>query len=179
MYRGCDVPPIRARLLATKDVGDQRAIMMTAMQRLADEKRMEFHNRVYFSDKTIKAVVKLQPNRGDAIPNFASAWKGLSILACRPKTTAEIEEEREWSAAERQTAATHMFPEALQLEKGDSCMPTGDYDQLKKNMLMFTLWNTILCGEWCDFANKLNELNQVLLIPSMGGMDHKFTALFC
>ena len=62
VYRECDVPPIWARLLTTKDVGDQRRIMMAAMNKPADAKRMEFDNRVYFSNKTIEAVLKLQPN---------------------------------------------------------------------------------------------------------------------
>ena len=100
VYTECDVPPIWARLLTTKDMGDQRAIMMAAMNQLADAMRMEFDNRVYFSDKTAEAVVKLQPNPGDAIPNFASAGKRLSILACRPKTMAEMEDEGERAAAE-------------------------------------------------------------------------------
>ena len=146
MYRECDVPPIWARLLTTKDVGDQSAIMMAAMNQLADAKRMEFDNRVYFSYRTIEAVVKLQPNPGDAIPNFASAGKGLSILACRMKTTAEIEDERERVAAERKTAAMLMLLEALQLKKGESRMPAREYDQLRKNLSMFMLWNAILRG---------------------------------
>ena len=61
---------------------------------------MDFDNRVYFSDKTVEAIVKLQANPGDSIPNFASAGKGLSMLACRPKTSQEIKEEQARSAAE-------------------------------------------------------------------------------
>ena len=98
--------PYWARLLATKDTGDHRAIIMAAMSKLAEEARMEFDNRVYFSEKTVDAVVKLQPNPGDAILNFESAGKGLSILACRPKSTAKIETEKEKAAAEKQTQAT-------------------------------------------------------------------------
>jgi hypothetical protein len=140
---------------------------------------MDFDNRVYLSDKTIDAVVKLQPNPGDAIPNFDSAGKGLSILACRPKTTAEIESERERSAAEKKTTATRTLPEALQLEKGDSRVPAATYDQLRKNVSMFALWNQVLWGARCDFAKKLEEIYQVLLLPSVSGMEHKFTPTLC
>jgi hypothetical protein len=179
VYQEGKVPPIWARLLATKDTGDQRAIIMSAMTRLADAKRMDFDNRVYLSDKTIDAVVKLQPNPGDAIPNFDSAGKGLSILACRPKTTAEIESERERSAAEKKTTATRTLPEALQLKKGDSRVPAATYDQLRKNVSMFALWNQVLWGARCDFAKKLVEIYQVLLLPSVSGMEHKFTPTLC
>jgi hypothetical protein len=152
---------------------------MAAMSKLAEEARMEFDNRVYFSDKTVDAVVKLQPNPGDAIPNFESAGKGLSILACRPKSTAEIEREKETAAAEKQTKATRTLPEALQLEKGDSRLPASTFDQLKKNVSMFTLWNKVLWGGRCDFARKLEEIYQVMLLPAVSGMDHKFTPTLC
>jgi hypothetical protein len=152
---------------------------MAAMRKLADEARMEFDDRVYFSDKTIDAIVKLQPNPGDAIPNFESAGKGLSILACRPKSTAEIESEKETAAAEKQTKATRTLPEALQLEKGDNRLPATTFDQLKKNISMFTLWNKVLWGGRCDFARKLEEIYQVMLLPAVSGMDHKFTPTLC
>ena len=140
---------------------------------------MEFDNRFYFFNKAIKLVVKLQPNPGDAIPNFVLAGKGLSILVCRPKTMVEIEDEHERAAVEWQTVAIHMLPEALQLEKGNNHMPAGDYDQLNKNLSMFMLWNAILLGDWFGFVKRLQELYQVLLIPSMSGMDHEFTAMLC
>lgn len=179
VFQECDVPPIWARLLATKETGDHRAVIMAAMSKVADDARMEFDNRVYFSDKTVDAVVKLQPNPGDAIPNFESAGKGLSMLACRPKSTAEIEMEKEKAAAEKQTKATRTLPEALQLEKGDSRLPATTFDQLKKNLSMFTLWNKVLWGGRCDFATKLEEIYQVMLLPAVSGMDHKFTPMLC
>lgn len=107
---------------------------------------MDFNNRVYFSDKTIKALVKLQANLGDTIPTFMSAGKGLSILACQPKTSQGIEEEEEKAAPEKLTVSIWRLAEALQLEKGDVCTPPGDYEQLKNCISMYTLLNLVLWG---------------------------------
>jgi hypothetical protein len=64
--RGGGVPQIWARLLGTKETKNQWAVIMSEMERLADDKRMDFDAGVYFSDKTIDSLMKLEPNPGDA-----------------------------------------------------------------------------------------------------------------
>ena len=137
--RECNVPPIWARLLTTKDTGNQRTLIMAVMQQLSNDKWMDFDNRVYFSDKTVVAIIKLQTNSGESIPMFTSAGKGLSILACQPKTSLEVEEELEHAEAEWWTRLTRALTEQLQLEKGYMQTPLNDYEQLRKCISMFTL----------------------------------------
>ena len=109
------------------------------MQWLSEDKRMDFDNRVYFSDKTVEAIIKLQTNPGESIPMFTSAGKGLSILACQPKTSQEVEEELEHAEAEWWTRLTRILTEPLQLEKGYMQTPLNNYEQLRKCISMFTL----------------------------------------
>jgi hypothetical protein len=78
--------------------------------------------------------------------NVATATKGLSILASRPKTTVEIENERMQSEVERLTRATRTLAEVLQLKKGDMRAPSRTFDELKRCISMFTLLN-LVCGE--------------------------------
>jgi hypothetical protein len=61
VFRECDVPPIRARLLTIKGGRDQRAIIMVAMQHLSEDRQMDFNNKVYFSDKTIESQKSSKP----------------------------------------------------------------------------------------------------------------------
>jgi len=44
---------------------------------------------------------------------------------------------------------------------------------------MFTLLNVVLWGEKCDFAKKLEEIYQLLLLDSVSGMEYKFMPMFC
>ena len=66
-------------------------------------KDMEVDKGVFFREKTAKAIMDMQPNPSEVIPSLESATKLLSILACRPNTTTEIEHEHAREQAEKET----------------------------------------------------------------------------
>jgi len=55
----------------------------------------------------------MQLNPGEGISTYSSAAKRISILACHPNTAGEIEREKEWEKAEKDTKTMCSYGEAL------------------------------------------------------------------
>ena len=63
----------------------------------------------FFTKQTVKDTVGLNFNPGEAVPTFASAQWGISILTCRPKLATEVETIKDFEEARRATAHTAQF----------------------------------------------------------------------
>ena len=50
---------------------------------------MGVRSSIYLEQETVKAIVELRLNPGEGVAHLALASKGLTILACRARTTAE------------------------------------------------------------------------------------------
>ncbi len=63
----------------------------------------------FFTEQTVKDIVGLNFDPGEAVPTFASVQRGISILTCQPKLAQEVESIKDFEEARRATAHTAQF----------------------------------------------------------------------
>ena len=60
---------------------------MAQITRWAHECHIPIDSSVYLEGKTIKAIMELKFNLGEGLAHLSLADKGLSIMACRSRTS--------------------------------------------------------------------------------------------
>ncbi len=83
------------------------------MNQWAYDRCIQINQSIYLKQETIKAIVELLFNPGEGVAHLASASKGLTILACRARTTAETEKVREQEHALSAVENTHQLEDLL------------------------------------------------------------------
>jgi hypothetical protein len=63
----------------------------------------------FFTEQILKNIVGLNFNPGEAVPTFALAQWGISILTCRPKSAQEVESIKDFEEAGHATVHTAQF----------------------------------------------------------------------
>ena len=71
--------------------------------------------------------MELTFNPGEGVARLSLADKGLSIMACRIRTSAETEQIREREEALSATENTWQLDELLRLSKGVTRAPAGNF----------------------------------------------------
>jgi hypothetical protein len=104
----------------------QRQIM-ARMLRWAHDQRIPIDTSVYIEGTMIKAIIKLKFNPGEGVAHLSSADKGLSIMACRARTSAETERIWEREEALSATKTTRQLDELLRLSKGSTRAPVDNF----------------------------------------------------
>jgi hypothetical protein len=72
---------------------------MAWMTQWARNCHIPINSSVYLEGTTIKAIMELMFNPGEGVAHLSSADKGLTIMACRGRTSAETERIRKWEEA--------------------------------------------------------------------------------
>lgn len=85
------IPVIWALFQTSKHTEDHRLNLEKKMREWSMLHGIEIDHGVFFSKETIEDIVKLRPNPGDGHPTLKTAEKGVSILACLPRTQNEME----------------------------------------------------------------------------------------
>jgi hypothetical protein len=89
VYSGNSLPDIWELFSATKgkNINAYRRHLFARMKNYAYDRRIQINTSIYLEQETIKAIVELHFNPGEGVAHLALASKGLSILACRARTT--------------------------------------------------------------------------------------------
>jgi hypothetical protein len=124
------------------------------MKQYAYDRRIQIDSSVYLEQETIKAIVELRFNPGEGVAHLSSASKGLSILACRARTTQETERVREQEQALSTTERTRLLDDLLKLPKGTTRAPADNFWELKMNVSTFMSLVWVLFGLQCDYYKK-------------------------
>jgi len=93
VHRGDQVQPIWITMNNAKQKNHDvfRRQLLARMTDWAYDCRITIDTGVFLDVETVKAIVDLKFNPGEGVAHLNSAAKGLSILACRARTTGEIE----------------------------------------------------------------------------------------
>ncbi len=83
------------------------------MKQWVYDRRIQIDQSIYLEQETIKAIVELRFNPGEGVAHLASASKGLTILACRARTTAETKKVCEQEHALSATENTRQLEDLL------------------------------------------------------------------
>ncbi len=111
------IPPIWDSFQQTKEIASRRHNLRVSMKKWAKQSGKEIDKAPFFTEQTIKDIVTLNFNPGEAVPTYASAQRGISILTCRPKTAHEVEIIKDNEEARRVTAHTTQFNEVRHRQK--------------------------------------------------------------
>jgi hypothetical protein len=129
-----------------------------AMTTWAKQTGKEIDKAPFFTEQTIKDIVGLNFNLGEAVPAYASAQRGISILTCRPKTAHEVETIKDFEEARGATAHTAQFNEVRRCQKTPPSPPSDFYIELWLSVNMFCALVWALFGDKCDYYKGLLEI---------------------
>jgi hypothetical protein len=107
---------------------------MARMARWARDCHIPINSSIYLEGSTIKAIMELKFNLGEGVAHLSSADKDLTIMACRGRTSAEMERIREQEEALLATKNTRQLDELLRLSKGVTRAPADNFWELKSNI---------------------------------------------
>ena len=77
----------------------------------------------FFTEQTVKDIVGLNFNPGEAVPIFASAQRGISILTCHPKSAHKVDMIKDFEEARWATTHTAQFNEVRCRQKAPPSPP--------------------------------------------------------
>ena len=119
VHRGDQVQPIWTTLNNGKQKNFDifRRQLLTRMNDWSYQRRIPIDTGVFLDVDLVKAIVKLKFNPGEGVAHLNSAAKGLSILACRARTSGEIERQKDREEALTATEKTRQLDEFLRLQK--------------------------------------------------------------
>jgi hypothetical protein len=148
VYSGSNLPDIWEVFNSTrgKNIDAYRRHIYSRMKQYAYDRRIQIDLSVYLEQETIKAIVELRFNPGEGVAHLSSASKGLSILACRARTTQETERVREQEQALSATKKTRLLDDLLKLPKGTTRAPADNFWELKMNVSTFMALVCVLFG---------------------------------
>jgi hypothetical protein len=95
--------------------------------------------------------MELKFNPGEGVAHLSSADKGLTIMACCGRTSAETERIREREEALSATEQTCQLDELLCLFKRVTRAPADNFWELKSNIATFMALIWVLFGSECDY----------------------------
>ena len=107
------------------------------------------------------------------------ASKGLTILACRSRTTAETERVREQEHALSATESTRQLEDLLRFTKGTTRAPADNFWELKMNIATFMSLVWVLFGSNCDYYKSLGQIYKTLKLKEVYALKAKFTPEHC
>ena len=134
---------------------------------------------MYLEGTTIKAIIELKFNLGKGVAHLGSADKGLSIMACQARTSAETERIRECKEALLATETTRQLDELLRLSKGSTRAPADNFWELKMNVATFMSLVWILFRSKCDYYKGLQNVYATLELREVMAQKQSFTAEHC
>ncbi len=118
----------------------------------------------------VKAIVELKFNPGEGVAHLNSAAKGLSILACRGRTSGEIERQKEREEALTATEKTRQLDEFLRLHT---------FLELKNNIATFMGLIWVLFGSDCDYYKGLRNVYATMDLRDVMAIKSHVTAEQC
>jgi hypothetical protein len=173
------IPIIWALFQTSKHTEDHRLNLEKRMREWATMNGVEIDHGVFFSKETIEDIVKLRPNPGDGHPTLKTAERGVSILACLPRSQNEIEAIRIKEQAAEESKTNRTLAEALKLAATESRQPASGSLELKLNIATYLAKLWALFGETCHLYQKVAQIHHLFRQPAVMAAKQAFTPLLC
>ena len=118
--------------------------------------------------------MELKFNPGEGVAHLSLADKGLSIMACRSRTSAETEQIRKREEALSATENTRQLDELLRLSKGVTRAPADNFWELKINIATFMSLVWVLFVSECDYYKGLHNVYAMLELKEVMAQKSSF-----
>jgi hypothetical protein len=145
------IPTIWDSFQQTREIGAHRHNIRVAMSKWSKNTGKDIDKAPFFTEQTVKDIVGLNFNPGEAFPTFSSAQRGISILTCRPKSAHEVKTIKEYEEARRATAHTAQFNDVCRQQKAPPSPPPDNYFELRLGVNTFCALVWALFGDECDY----------------------------
>jgi hypothetical protein len=133
----------------------------------------------FFTKQTVKDIVSLQFNPGEAVPTYFSAQRGISIITCCPKSAHEVETIKDNKDAWRATAHTMQINEVRRRQTTPPSPPSDNYFELQLSVNTFCTLIWTLFGDECNYYKRLLEVCKTLDQQEVHIIQDSFTADVC
>ncbi len=173
------IPLIWDSFQQTREIAAHRHNIRVSMTKWAKQTGKEIDKAPFFMDQTIQDIVNLNFNPGEAVPTYASAQRGVSILTCRSKTAHEVETIKDNKEACRVTAHMAQFNEVRHCQKTPPSPPPDTYFELRLSVNTFCALVWTLFGDKCDYYKGLFEVCETLDLQEVHIIRESFTADVC
>lgn len=171
--------PVWAAWDRTKNINSHATELYKIMKDWARTNNVDIDVSVCFGKATMEDLVAMRFNPSDSVARYRSATKGVTPLACRPKTGERVEIEQEMCQAQALSVNTRSYSEALQFQKGEEHTPPENYLEFKLMLGTFCAWLFALYRHRSDLFIKNFALYQVLTSEAVARKAHQFLPLFC
>jgi hypothetical protein len=94
-----NIPTIWDAFQHTHEIASHRHNIRVFMFKWSKQTGKDINKAPFFTEQTIKDIVGLQFNPGEAMPTYSLAQWGISILTCHPKTAHEVETIKDFEEA--------------------------------------------------------------------------------
>jgi hypothetical protein len=173
------IPTIWDAFQQTKEINSHRHSIRVSMSKWSKDTGKDIDKAPFFTEQTIKDIVGLNFNPGEAVPTFSSAQRGISILTCRPKSAHEVETIKEFEEARRATAHTAQFNDVRRRQKAPPSPPPDNYFELRLGVNTFCALVWTLFGDECDYYKGLLEVAETLDQQEVHIIREAFTPDIC
>ncbi len=93
------IPTIWDSSMQTWEIVSHRHNLRVTMFKWAKDTGKDIDKSPFFTKQTLKDIVSLQFNPGEAIPTYSLAQRGIAILACHPKSAHKVKMVKDYEEA--------------------------------------------------------------------------------
>ena len=157
-----DVANIWGYFQTTKSSKEHRNLIMRRMKKWASDHGFKIDPAIFFPLTFVEDIVALNLNPGECVAIFSSIDKGLTPMACRPRSAAAVEYIKSVERAKEASDGNRTFDEALKLSKSDPTTPPEGYEDLCRMFVGYTGLIYALWGESNDLYQSLFRIITML-----------------
>ena len=173
------VPGIYALFKTTNNSAAHRTMILEAMEKWAEWKKVELDEPIFLSKPTVKSIVEVSPNPTETWGTSKTSDLGVTNMACLPRRQWEIEQMIMAEQAEAETEATRTQKDVEKRLKGEVREPPSNYFSLKLNVATTAGMVFVCYGAYCPLYINLMKLYDVLNSKTVKMYKGKFTPLLC
>ena len=163
----------------TRELAQHRHNFRVGMMMWSKQTGMDIDKAHFFTEATIKDIVSLNFNPGEAVPTYLSTQREISILTCRPKSVHKVELIKDFEESRRTTAHTAQFNEVRRRQKTQPSAPPENYHELRLSVNTFCALIWTLFGEECNYYMGMLEIVETLDLQEVHIIREFFTLDVC
>jgi hypothetical protein len=158
-----------------------RSDLMELLKAAAKKLDIPLERNLFFPDQTMKDFVKVQMNPGGARATIANIEKGMTIMACRPRSATEVESLVSVAEAVEQSARNRTLQESIQIKMTDGTprRPPANYHELVTSIGTFACLLYVTLGESCSYFTKLRDIYHILISDRVEDIKWVWTPVKC
>ena len=176
-----DIPAVWKKWESGSSPMAWRSDLMELLKEAAKQLDITLERNLFFPDQTMKDFVKVQMNPGGARATFANVEKGMTLMACRPRSATEVESLVSVEEAVKQSAKNRTLQESLQIKMTDRTprRPPANYHELVTCVGTFACLLQVLFGNACSYFTKVRDIYIILISDRVEDMKWVWTPLKC